>query len=201
MLRAIFGEKCQVPDIPSSEQEKEAIITSVRARCDQKVLQINELFPDTYPLHLPVWKFRIRTNKFLSFDKVYELVDAWDDVIQRFSTLFFAAVEADLPENDALELNLLSSFFDAVDLVMPREKITYGYIQKTRAQIQEEGFKQLSSYVRICRVIPFWKRASSIAIPTFWLAISRVMTAQKQRYAAFFPRFSPTNATTYSLKT
>lgn len=157
MLRAIFGEKCQVPDIPSSEQEKEAIITSVRARCDQKVLQINELFPDTYPLHLPVWKFRIRTNKFLSFDKVYELVDAWDDVIQRFSTLFFAAVEADLPENDALELNLLSSFFDAVDLVMPREKITYGYIQKTRAQIQEEGFKQLSSYVRICRVIPFWK--------------------------------------------
>ena len=61
MLQAIFGEKCQISDIPSSEQEKEAIITSVRARCDQKVLQINELFPDTYPLHLPIWKFWIST--------------------------------------------------------------------------------------------------------------------------------------------
>lgn len=156
-LQSIFGEKYQGPNVPSSAEEKEAIAVSVRSRCDQKILQINELFPDTYPLHLPVWKFRISTSEFLSFEKVYELADSWDDAVRRFSALFFAAVEAELPESDALELNLLASFFDAVDLVMPQERITYSHIQKYRAQMQEEGFKQFGSYVKIRMEIPFWK--------------------------------------------
>lgn len=157
VLRSIFGAKCQVPDVPSLAEEKEAIAASVRSRCDEKVLQINALFPDTYPLHLPVWKFHISTSEFISFEQVYELVESWDDAVRRFSALFFAAMEADIPESDALELNLLASFFDAVDHVMPLERITYAHIQKYRVQMQEEGFSQFSSYVRIRRVIPFWK--------------------------------------------
>ena len=167
MLQSIFGEKYQGPDVPSSAEEKEAIAASVRSRCDQKVLQINELFPDTYPLHLPVWKFRISTSEFLSFEKVYELADSWDDAVRRFSALFFAAVKAELSEREALELNLLASFFDSVDLVMPQERITYSHIQKYRALMQEEAFKQLSSYVRIRMEIPFWKAREFYNDPNF----------------------------------
>lgn len=157
MLRALFGNTYQGPDVPSEEEEKELLIASVRARCDQKLHQINKLFPDTYPLDLPVSEFRISTNTFISFRKVYEMANSWDEALQRFSSLFFAAVKTDLPESEALELNLLSTFFNAVDEVMPQKRITYNHIQQYRDKMQEEGFELFSSYVRIHRVIPFWK--------------------------------------------
>lgn len=156
-LKCIFGNKWTDSSVPTIDEERKALATSVRARCDQKVLQINELFPNTYPLHLPVWKFHINTCNFISFKNVYAMIDSWDEVLQRFSTLFFAAVKGDLPEREALELNLLSSFFAAFDCIMPHIPITYQHIQKYRAQMQHEGFHQLTSYVRIHKIIPFWQ--------------------------------------------
>ena len=58
-LQSIFGEKYQGPDVPSSAEEKEAIAVSVRSRCDQKILQINELFPDTPGLEIPFQHKRV----------------------------------------------------------------------------------------------------------------------------------------------
>lgn len=156
ILKAIFGEDYKGPDIPSKEEEQKMLAMDIRARCSQKMIQINELFPNTYPLDLPAWKFRYSTDNFISFRKVYEMVDSWDQVIQRFSELFFSAMESDLSEHDALELNLLSTFFDAIDHVMPMRSITYEHIQKYREKMKEENFKQFSSYVRI-QLFPFWR--------------------------------------------
>ena len=156
MLKAIFGDKCTSDNIPTKEEENAMLAASVRARCDSKVLRINELFPDTYPLDLPVCKFWLTTNEFISFPEVYAFADAFDAVIQRFSDLFFAAIQGDLPEDEACELNLLSTFLYATDVVMPSRSITYRHIQKYRVQMQAEGYANLESYVRIRRDIPFW---------------------------------------------
>lgn len=143
-------------DVPTEKEEEEMVMASVRARCDRKVLQINELFPGTYPLELPVSKFVLQTNELINFDKVYEMVDSYETVIKRFSTLFFAAIRADLTEQEACELNLLATFLEATDSVLVNRPITYSHIQEYRVHMQEEGFTQLESYVRIRRVIPFW---------------------------------------------
>ena len=50
---------------------------------------------------------------------------------------------------------------------MPQERITYGHIQKYRVQMQEEGFKQFGSYVKIRMVIPFWKAREFYSDPDF----------------------------------
>lgn len=155
-LKAIFGDKCTLGNIPSKQEEDEMITLSVQARCNQKMLRINELFPDTYPLELPVLRFHAETNSFISFENVYVMADSYDAVIQRFSDLFFAAMKGDLPEDEACELNLLSTFLDARDAVMRTESISYRHIQKYRATMQAEGYTQLESYVSIRRVIPFW---------------------------------------------
>lgn len=156
-LQSIFGDLYQGPDVPSKAEEDDALVAAVRFRCDQKVIQINKLFPNTYPLNLPVRTFSISTEEFISYRSVYEMSDSWDECLQRFSNLFFSAIDADLPECDALELNLLATFFDAVDCVLPMKPITYNHIQNFRAIMKEEGFKQLSSYARIRFVIPFWR--------------------------------------------
>lgn len=158
VLGRIFGHQVvdAFADVPTEKEEEEMVMASVRARCDRKVVQINELFPGTYPLELPVSKFVLRTNELISFDKVYEMVDSFESVIKRFSTLFFAAVRADLTEQEACELNLLATFLEATDSVLVSRPITYSHIQEYRGHMQEEGYTQLESYVRIRRVIPFW---------------------------------------------
>lgn len=157
-LGQVFGHQVvdALADVPTEKEEEEMVMASVRARCDRKALQINELFPGTYPLELPVSKFALRTNELISFDKVYEMADSFEAVIKRFSTLFFAAVQADLTEQEACELNLLATFLEATDLVLVNRPITYSHIQEYRVYMQEEGYTQLESYVRIRRVIPFW---------------------------------------------
>lgn len=157
MLKAIFGEKYNGPDVPTEEEERQMCLESVQARCVQKIMRINELFPGSYPLDLPVLRFNMQTNQFLSFDQVYELAEQYDKVIARYSELFFAAMQDGLPEREAMELNLLSTFFQATDVVLPSKKITYGYIQQHRVLFQEEGFRQLGSYVRLRRELPVWK--------------------------------------------
>ena len=74
-LGRIFGQKVQdtLPAVPSEKEEEEMLMASVRARCDRKVHQVNELFPGTYPLGLPVSKFILRTNELITFEKVYEI--------------------------------------------------------------------------------------------------------------------------------
>lgn len=157
-LGRIFGQKVrdQLPKIPSEKEEEEMVMASVRVRCDRKVRQVNKLFPGTYPVGFPVSKFILRTNELITFEKVYEMADAYDTLIKRFTSLFFAAIQADLSEREACELNLLATFLEAIDVVPGHEPITYRHIQQYREFIQTEGYKQLESYVRIRREIPFW---------------------------------------------
>lgn len=167
MLEAIFGDKCSIPDIPSKQEEQKMIVASVRARCALKAAKINELFPGAYPLELPVHQFFFTVNELISFPQVYTLADAYDEVIQRFSDLFFAAVQADLPEKEALELDLLGTILGATDLVMPTQQITHAHMQQYRAVYQEEGYKQLASYVRIHLVCPVWKAREFYQDPNY----------------------------------
>lgn len=78
LLKAIFGDKA-ITSMPTKEEEERVMIESVRARCDAKVLQINAMFPNTYPLHLPVHKFFISTDTFvrkgMEKSKKHPLVD------------------------------------------------------------------------------------------------------------------------------
>lgn len=157
VLGKIFGSKAALPDLPTEEEEAEMLKDSVRARCDKKVCQINEIFPGTYPLELPVASFTLRTNELITFRQVYEMSDAFDAVIARFSRLFFASVQGDLPQREVCELNLLATFLQAMDAVEIITPISYQHIQERREQIRDEGYHELESYVRICRVIPFWK--------------------------------------------
>ncbi len=156
MLKAIFGNKATV-NAPSRKEENEAIIASVRARCDAKVLQINELFPNTYPVHLPVYRFSISTERFIDFEQVEELCVEYDRVVARFRELFLSDVQEDLPEELALEFNILATFLDAVDIMMPNQRVCHGYIQQFRQILQQEHYDDMNDYVRIHRSIPVWK--------------------------------------------
>lgn len=157
VLKAIFEDKCITRGVPSRQAEAEQVAEQVRQRCDQKVKRINDVFPGTYPTELPVWRFSIQTSDMIHFESVYELSDAFDSVVGRFSELFFAAMSADLPERETLELNLLATFLNATDLVMPGRRIQYEYIRENRSVFQQEGYRQLTSYVKIGRVLPVWK--------------------------------------------
>ncbi len=156
LLKALFGDKCTLEDVPTEQEERELLLASVGERAHQKLFQINELFPGTYPLELPA-RFSLRTSNFIDFPKVYEMVESFNAVIKRFSELFFAAIQSDLPENEVCELNLLSTFLHAADVLMPSKGITYRHIQTYRAPMREDGYTRLESYVRIKRSIPFWK--------------------------------------------
>lgn len=156
MLKAIFGDKATT-NAPSKKDEDKATIASVRARCDAKVLQINELFPNTYPVHLPVYRFHISTDRFISFEQVEELCAEYDRVVARFSELFLSDVQEDLPKEQALEFNLLATFLDAVDLIMPAQRVCHNYIQQYRHILQQEHYDDINDYVRIRRSIPVWR--------------------------------------------
>lgn len=167
VLKRIFGETCQELDVPTEEEERLMVLDTVRPRCDQKVRQLNELFPGTFRLDLPVLRFQFTTNQFRSYKEVYELADAYDQVVERFSELFFVALKDDLPERQALEFNLLSSFLEAWDVVIPCERMTYSYLVAHRDIMKAEGFQQLSSYVRLRRVIPVWEARQFYSDPQY----------------------------------
>ena len=156
LLKAIFGDKA-ITSVPTKEEEERVMIESVRARCDAKVLQINAMFPNTYPLHLPVHKFFISTDTFVSFEQVEALCDSFDQVVTRFSELFFADVKDALSDDLALELNLLATFLGAVDMMLPTERVCHSYIQKYRQLLQQECYTSITDYVRIHRNIPVWR--------------------------------------------
>ena len=156
LLKAIFGDMA-ITNAPTKEEEEKAMLESVRARCDAKVLQINAMFPNTYPLHLPVHRFYISTDTFVSFEQVEALCDSFDQVVARFSELFFADVKADLPDDKALEFNLLATFLGATDVLQPAERVCHSYIQKYRQLLQNENYASITDYVRIHRNIPVWR--------------------------------------------
>lgn len=156
-LQRVFRNQYHGPDVPSEEEEREMMARAVLPRCDAKARQINELFPGSFPVELPVLKFMVETSNFRSFKEVYQLADAFDELVECYGKLFFKALEGDLTEKQALEFDLLSSFLEARDVVDVRHRMTYAYVAENRTMLREEGFHQLSSYVGIRRIIPVWK--------------------------------------------
>lgn len=93
----------------------------------------------------------------LSFEQVEALCDSFDQVVTRFSELFFADVKDALSDDLALELNLLATFLGAVDMMLPTERVCHSYIQKYRQLLQQECYTSITDYVRIHRNIPVWR--------------------------------------------
>ena len=89
------------------------------------------------------------TQEMFSFPKCNEMVRAYLDMIYRVQSLFFKAVEADLPEEEQLEYNFLVSFFELTDLMRPTTKLYYEEVVRIRGIVIEEGYKEFWSYAKI----------------------------------------------------
>lgn len=155
-LKAIFRDKTNI-NVSTREEEQQMILASVGPRCEAKARKINELFPNTFPLDLPVHRFFVSSDEFINFDQVKELCTSYDLIVERFSELFFADIQEDLPEATSLELNLMGTFLNATDIMLPGQRACHNYIQKYRQVLQHESYTHITDYVRIHRTIPVWK--------------------------------------------
>lgn len=141
---------------PENRIEK-AIKYSVLRRCEQKIKDINRMFPGTFPHTLPISTFYFETDYFFDYPNVYSLIYERNRVIKRFSTLFFEALNRELIPEEISEFNLYCLHFNAQDILCPSAYITYSYISNNRALFLSEGFSRMEDYLSLKREFCPWR--------------------------------------------
>lgn len=158
LLEYLFTfDKQENPDYYPENRIAESIKASVLRRCEQKIKDINALFPDTFPHDLPISSFHIETDYFIHHPNVYTLIQERNRVINRFSELFFEALKRNLTSEEIQEFNLYCTHFDARDALTPSIYVFYPYVEDNRELFLLEGHNHLEDYLSFRRDFHPWK--------------------------------------------
>lgn len=142
LIRAIFSE--EDPRGTRRYDSKE-----LRARLISTLKEIDKVIPGTYHKEAKIAYLKISTQEFFPFAQFSDMLRSFLDMVRRMEELFYAALHEELCTEDANELSFLASWLDAVDIVMPRTRITYDKVRTYRKAYLEENNPDFFSYVKI----------------------------------------------------
>lgn len=144
MLNAIFGE-----------EEEEPIERYDYIGIDDRLLETLEgldvYVPGTVHQDESIRDAMYSTEVAVDFPECHEMLSSFVDVVDRYKTLMYAAIEGDLSQEDANEMNFLTTWLRATDIEMPSYLCNYEHVRKCRTVLKEEQkvYKQFSSFVII----------------------------------------------------
>lgn len=124
-------------------------ISSVRERLINQLKEIDEYMPGTYHAGAEITDLKISTQTIFSFPKCGEMIRSFLEMVNRLKELFFKAIEQDLCEDEANELNFLATWLVAKDRVAISTIVTYDNILCFREIYRKENLKNFFDYVVI----------------------------------------------------
>lgn len=142
LLNAIFGNNKGIP------VRVRYNISSVKERLIEQLKEYDKLFPGTYHEGAEITDLRISTQTIFSFPKCPEMIRSFLEMVKRYKELFFKAIEQDLCEEEANELNFLATWLVVKDRV-DRTQVTYDNILCFREIYQKENLENFYDYVVI----------------------------------------------------
>ena len=149
LVNAIFGDVFGTDDIDRFNVE------SIIQRLKKQLKEIDNIIPGTYHVGAKITNLEILTEDIVTYTKCQDLLNGLLEIIERTRDLFIKAVENDLPEDEANELNFLVSWFDACDVACPSKRITYDKIVALRKIYEENLSDDFFGYIKLKRLNHF----------------------------------------------
>ena len=147
IFKAIFSEGENIYGEPRYN------IDELHARLIDTLKEIDMVVPGTYHKDANITNLQISTQIFFSFPQCVDMVRSFVDMAKRMEELFFKALQQELCEEDANELNFLASCLNATDVVMPSKVMNYDNVRTYRNAYLEENYQDFFLYVKIRKFI------------------------------------------------
>lgn len=143
LLNAIFGDRKGIPVRVRYD------VSSIKERLIEQLKEYDKLFPGTYHEGAEITDLKISTQTIFSFPKCPDMIRSFLDMVKRYKELFFKAIEQDLCEEEANELNFLSAWLIVKDRVDTGTQVTYDIILRFREVYQKENLTDFYDFVVI----------------------------------------------------
>ena len=143
LLNALFAEEKGIRGTPRYD------MNDLTKRLVDKLKDIDKAIPGTYHKGAEITQLHVYTQIFFSFPKCADMLRSFITMVKRTEELFFRALQNELSQDEANELNFLASWLDATDVVMPSTRITYGNVRALKDVYLEENLTDFFSYVKI----------------------------------------------------
>ncbi|MBR4858014.1 MAG: hypothetical protein IKU08_02375 [Clostridia bacterium] len=143
LLNILFEEQAPIIGV------KRYNYKDVTTRMISQLKEIDKIIPGTYHNNAEITNLQIDTEVFFSFPDCAKMLHSFVEMVDRTKELFFKAIENDLNTEEINELNFLTSWLDAVDIMDTSTHITYDNIKTYRKVYKEENLTDFFSYVKI----------------------------------------------------
>lgn len=143
LLYRIFGEENLV--LRYSDED-------VLQRLEQQLKEYDSIVPGTYHPNGEITRFMYEASSLINFPECEQLLSSFFEVYERMESLFFKALKSDLSEEEINEYNLFVTYFRANEWASSNVMLHYDVLCKYRQVYIEEGYTQLSSYMKINRI-------------------------------------------------
>ena len=142
-LYRLFGEEFLV--LKYSDED-------VFQRLVKKLKEYDRIVPGTYHPNGKITHLMYEASTLINFPECEQLLSAFFEVYDKMKSLFFKTLNSDLSEEEINEYNLFVTYFRAKEWALHDVILHYDVLCKYRKIYIEEGYTELSSYLKINQI-------------------------------------------------
>ena len=124
-------------------------MNDVMHRVVMQLQEIDKVMPGTYHKNAEPIDITIYYSNFCHYHEMETLLSSFFNMFENFETLFYAALEHDLRNEQIMEYNFLVSVLGIKDIAYPKGYLYYDRLVKCRELFKKEKQENIFGYIRL----------------------------------------------------